>query len=757
MLNQFFVNTWQLDVWLAACFNTAPASLHKKEIQSIKVSLLDHRWGTLVYFLERLFAIAHLVTQFWDIQAVQVQQGLATQGDDGDRGQPAVERPASKQWILSVHAVIKDPMFWAFGRLVLNIAGCTQELTVWCEGCPCHPKPIVCPDIRTYFHRRRALRKSANLVKPCPFNGCRGPEAAGGHLASILQNARSHYHHDLIEHSERLTQEQRDTLMRDWSVGTSLLLATFEVKLGFWQQLPHILVGLNHWGRQVVQQIAVRSLQLWAAVADADIESQHPLAVLLLGRALPFPYRAQMELVAQGTSFQSPECKDLRLIVQRYRFVRLAERSIEGRHRKTTQVHAHSPHQSPAGISLAGRMQELLDSLESSRLSFKVLAERCARLRNARHIAEALDLLHHPDISAHGHLHFHDHCVVGHVAYRCDLRSQYAKRASIREAEQEQKRLRRGVVDEDVAAPQRVRQVYGTVDELLEVALAKAAFPYMQEYSKAGDLLSFPNVRALPLRYLDNSVHARDPYFDGAAALDQGPAVAAFRAAGEDASAASAHSWTAVGHVTCDVTLDDPSWPIFFCQVLKPNMSAEKSLLPGCGNGMLIARHRILHLDIPNRLAHVAAKSHILQAAGRAEMFTQECCVHAGLDVLSRRACRWRVIATCYGLSSLPATLATAADIQGAQDLVTELVHADAVAQGQGLVTLQQGVDESRQAVVAALVAGGLVESTQAGSAQRLRLSALGATLTVPFFKCALESRVLKAGGPENQGPLDMV
>ena len=125
--------------------------------------------------------------------------------------------------------------------------------------------------------------------------------------------------------------------------------------------------------------------------------------------------------------------------------------------------------------------------------------------------------------------------------------------------------------------------------------------------------------------------------------------------------------------------------------------------------------------------------------------------MHAGLDVLPRRACRWRVIGTCYGLSSLPATLATAADIQGAQDLVTELVHADAVAQGQGLVTLQQGVDESRQAVVAALVAGGLVESTQAGSAQRLRLSALGATLTVPFFKCALESRVLKVGGPETK------
>ena len=60
----------------------------------------------------------------------------------------------------------------------------------------------------------------------------------------------------------------------------------------------------------------------------------------------------------------------------------------------------------------------------------------------------------------------------------------------------------------------------------------------MHEYSKAGDMRSLPSVRVLPLRYLDGSVHARDPYFDGAAALDQGPAVAAFRAVGEDASAA---------------------------------------------------------------------------------------------------------------------------------------------------------------------------------------------------------------------------
>jgi hypothetical protein len=74
-VNAFFCHRWQLEVWLAACFSGDNREAQKRRLTQVKVSVLDHRWASLIVFLELLLEIEDIVREFWDFGAICDSQG----------------------------------------------------------------------------------------------------------------------------------------------------------------------------------------------------------------------------------------------------------------------------------------------------------------------------------------------------------------------------------------------------------------------------------------------------------------------------------------------------------------------------------------------------------------------------------------------------------------------------------------------------------------------------------------------------------
>ncbi len=60
---------------MAACFLGPEHQANKARINKLKVSVIDHRWGTVIKFLEQLLAVEDLVAQLWDFRGICDAQG----------------------------------------------------------------------------------------------------------------------------------------------------------------------------------------------------------------------------------------------------------------------------------------------------------------------------------------------------------------------------------------------------------------------------------------------------------------------------------------------------------------------------------------------------------------------------------------------------------------------------------------------------------------------------------------------------------
>jgi hypothetical protein len=74
-VNGFLYHRWQLDVWLAACFLSPESQPSRHRLTKVKISMMDHRWGTMIAFLERLLEVEDIVRRHWDFVQICRSQG----------------------------------------------------------------------------------------------------------------------------------------------------------------------------------------------------------------------------------------------------------------------------------------------------------------------------------------------------------------------------------------------------------------------------------------------------------------------------------------------------------------------------------------------------------------------------------------------------------------------------------------------------------------------------------------------------------
>ena len=126
------------------------------------------------------------------------------------------------------------------------IASVLKEVEFWAESCPCHGDRAVFADLS----RAARMTRFQNLVGvpgPCPMCSRRAPElASGGLLDLCLESLWEWSQSEVALISATLSPLDRATVHADFTAARKRLTFTLQLKLSFWQQLPHCLCTLGH-------------------------------------------------------------------------------------------------------------------------------------------------------------------------------------------------------------------------------------------------------------------------------------------------------------------------------------------------------------------------------------------------------------------------------------------------------------------------------------------------------------------------------
>lgn len=138
---------------------------------------------------------------------------------------------------------IGSNMFWNYCRFISLIAGCLDDLSCWCESCPCHSKTrlstfyddVEDPERRTFAKRRRkreatikreaahegvAPQSGNQWLSPetitCKFRGRRAPELACGVFGAFVETLTVFAKSEIIVLSDELPADQAPVLLNDY-------------------------------------------------------------------------------------------------------------------------------------------------------------------------------------------------------------------------------------------------------------------------------------------------------------------------------------------------------------------------------------------------------------------------------------------------------------------------------------------------------------------------------------------------------------
>jgi hypothetical protein len=221
--------------------------------------------------------------------------------------------------------------------------------------------------------------------------------------------------------------EELLALQSDFDAGCQHMELLLQVKLSFWEQLPWHLAGLAHHQASLAQGCAQKCCALWDETPIGLLHLHHPVTELCLGPDGFSSDVAKMAsgapLVALSTAFQEQ--------VACLKFIPIAERVIEAKHKDVKQRLAGIPRHSPALVSTAVRLLETRLKLQQDDLFLDRLATNLFAVRSPGKAALLFNFAGHPAMQAlqvHGRGRPHAKVIyktLGQVVYRSDLESQY--------------------------------------------------------------------------------------------------------------------------------------------------------------------------------------------------------------------------------------------------------------------------------------------------------------------------------------------
>ncbi len=238
----------RVDRFRATCLRRGPQKHRSELFRYAPPRPYSKRWGSVTRFLLRAAKQLEVLREAWDEELY----GNEEEECDGSRFSPT-----------ALTATMACDLFFAYSDMVLRLHWVVEELSGWCEGCECHPPT---EDERSGALRMHASERMVELggQGPCPMQGRRAPELAGGQLGSVLAKLFDVRLSELAcAHRRSLSGSEWATLCADLEHARGTMQTVLRVKLNCWEQLPWKLCGLASFDDEVVRQCALAIVNLY--------------------------------------------------------------------------------------------------------------------------------------------------------------------------------------------------------------------------------------------------------------------------------------------------------------------------------------------------------------------------------------------------------------------------------------------------------------------------------------------------------------
>lgn len=410
------VPTHLRDRLVAQCVRGTPAASMEHVFASISLPpLYEKRWQVVVKFLNNLLAHFKLVKQVWNFQRFLIDGKDA----DGDLGS-------------AFDQALSSPMFCSYLFMVHGLHKILSNLENWLESCACHEHLFQNMSSNRQRKKRRKLFGGGTFAD-CPMRGKRASELAAGKieetLAELSSTALNFFSGEV---DPGISEADRALLSQDFQYAKAHLHFVLLSKLDFWQKIPWRLCGLSHHWPSIARKVAsecVKEFEESMAKPGMRLEHHHPVSVRFLAR--DGPLRSDLEAFIGGSSMSVP----LELAASSLKFVPVVERVVEGLHRNVKIASKHV-RIGPTKVSLAVRLQEVMEGLETRPAFLRDLEAKFDVTRQPKQAAAALGILSHPIFAPLLQNGCTDPSVwlsaLVKVVHRCDLETQFGDRSTAR-------------------------------------------------------------------------------------------------------------------------------------------------------------------------------------------------------------------------------------------------------------------------------------------------------------------------------------
>ena len=288
--------------------------------------------------------------------------------------------------------------------MVIQLCSVLENLSHWCESCPCHFDLL---ENEQGFHAGNRKRKRGNrdLSMPtipelyksksfaCPMRGKRLPELVGDGLTMVATNTASKGIMNLfVAHRSKLTENEWSLLLADFEKGKEVLELEMRLKLDFCKRLPWVLALLAHedtaFARRELRPILSEYDQQPAALRN----HHHPVTKKALEHGSPL--RAEIDCFLSGTNIH--KLPQLQFFAGCFRFVQITERYLEASH--SIVKRKVPPNSAGPMVSLSRRLFRFASDVSIDPSVLKDVASHFDQARTLKGLPTRLGLSLHPKL-----------------------------------------------------------------------------------------------------------------------------------------------------------------------------------------------------------------------------------------------------------------------------------------------------------------------------------------------------------------------
>ena len=391
------------DRFLHHCILGTPGALFSDSIRQFSCTVVTWRWGYIIQTCQELVELEAPLS-YWDLGKINQGGAEPRQRRDADGDEDAAER---QQKLELATQAISSGKFWSYCKMLCAVSAVLDHLEHWLESCPCHWKTA----------QRKNLYFRSHTT--CFMSGRRAPELASGKIHSLMSAHFQNAHLHVLSACMHVPPDEQAEILEDFTIGQTRVTQFLNIKLGFWESLPHRLAVIGHFSEDAARSGLAACLEAYRAQGPDVL--QHRLV-----RKYFDADTADAAWLEQLQRFLSGERREgLHLIMQeacKMGFIAVNERSIESRHATAATKVKLVKNIRPSGFSLGLRASELHQRFLRDNRSVDFLLHKVIHAREEGFL-EATGLAGHPTALsiARDHNRKLKLAEIARIIYHCDL------------------------------------------------------------------------------------------------------------------------------------------------------------------------------------------------------------------------------------------------------------------------------------------------------------------------------------------------